>query len=408
MNEHIQREGSHLENFLLDIGKYNSMVDRLEPIKFTGKVTCVKGLTVESDGPPAAVGEVCKIITSTGKEIQGEVIGMEKGKTVLMTYDEMEGIQIGDCVVATGEELSVYVGDYLLGRVLDGTGRSYDGLGMIGSSQVAPVFNLPSDAMKRRPIREPLATGVRAIDGLLTIGKGQRIGIFAGSGVGKSTLLGMIARNADVDVNVIAFIGERSRELQEFINYELGEEGLKKSILVFASSNKNALCRVRGAYVATAIAEHFRDQGKDVLLMMDSVTRFAMAQREIGLSLGEPPATKGYTASVFNSLPKLLERAGTGERGSITGIYTVLVEGDNMNEPIGDAVRGILDGHIVLDRKLAQRRHYPAIDVLQSVSRLMSKVVERSHREKADMFLKLMAAYNENEDFIKFMNFRLN
>jgi flagellum-specific ATP synthase len=272
---------------------------------------------------------------------------------------------------------------------------------MIGSSQVASVFNLPSDAMKRRPIREPLPTGVKAIDGLLTIGKGQRIGIFAGSGVGKSTLLGMIARNADVDINVIAFIGERSRELHEFIEHELGSEGLKKSILVFASSNKNALCRVRGAYVATAIAEHFRDQGKDVLLMMDSVTRFAMAQREIGLSLGEPPATKGYTASVFNSLPKLLERAGTGERGSITGIYTVLVEGDNMNEPIGDAVRGILDGHIVLDRKLAQRRHYPAIDVLQSVSRLMSKVTQRSHREKADMFLKLMAAYNENEDFIK-------
>lgn len=400
MTEHIQKEGSSLENFLLDIGKYNSMVDRIETIKFTGKVTAIKGLTVESSGPPAAVGEVCKIITSTGKEIQGEVIGMEENKTILMTYDEMEGIQIGDCVVATGEELSVYVGEYLLGRVLDGTGRSYDGLGMIGSSKVAPIFNLPSDAMKRRPIREPLPTGVRAIDGLLSIGKGQRIGIFAGSGVGKSTLLGMIARNADVDINVIAFIGERSRELQEFITYELGEEGLKKSILVFASSNKNALCRVRGAYVATSIAEYFRDQGKDVLLMMDSVTRFAMAQREIGLSLGEPPATKGYTASVFNSLPKLLERAGTGERGSITGIYTVLVEGDNMNEPIGDAVRGILDGHIVLDRKLAQRRHYPAIDVLQSVSRLMSKIVERSHREKADMFLKLMAAYKENEDFI--------
>lgn len=385
-----------------DIGKYNHLVDQIEPIKFTGEVTRVKGLSVECHGPTAVVGEVCKIITSNGKTIIGEVIGVDREKTTLMTYDEMEGIQVGDSVIATGEELSVFVGEHLLGRVLDGAGKAYDGRGMIGSSQIEGVFRAPSDALKRKPIRESLETGVKAIDGLITIGKGQRVGIFAGSGVGKSTLLGMIARNTQADVNVIAFIGERGRELNEFIHYELGEEGLKKSVLVFASSNKNALCRVRGAYVATTIAEYFRDQGKDVLLMMDSITRFAMAQREIGLSLGEPPATKGYTASVFNALPKLLERAGTGEKGSITGLYTVLVEADNMNDPIGDAVRGILDGHIVLDRQLAHKNHYPAIDVLGSVSRLMAKVTTKEHQQRAALFRELLAEYKNNEDLISF------
>ena len=287
-----------------------------------------------------------------------------------------------------------------MGRVLDGLGKDYDGKGLIGSSQIESVFREPSDAMKRKPIREPLETGVKAIDALLTVGKGQRIGIFAGTGVGKSTLLGMIARNTVADVNVIAF--GSGRELNEFIHGELGVEGLKKSIIVFASSNKNALCRVRGAFVATTIAEYFRDQGKDVILMMDSITRFAMAQREIGLSLGDPPATKGYTPSVFTLLPKLLERAGTGETGSITGFYTVLVEADNMNDPIGDAVRGILDGHIVLSRALAHKNHYPAIDVLESISRVMVKVTNSEHREQAALFRELLAEYAKNEDLISF------
>jgi flagellum-specific ATP synthase len=317
-----------------------------------------------------------------------------------MPYEAIDGIGLG-CLVENEEHpLSVRVGDFLLGQILDGLGRPISDFS--NETGVDYPMEAPSpDAMSRTIISEVLPLGVKAVDGLITVGKGQRIGIFAGSGVGKSTLMGMFARNTKADINVIALIGERGREVREFIENDLGKEGMKRSVVVVATSDKPALERKKAAQTATAIAEYFRNKGKDVLLMMDSVTRFAMAQREIGLSLGEPPATKGYTASVFNSLPKLLERAGTGERGSITGIYTVLVEGDNMNEPIGDAVRGILDGHIVLDRKLAQRRHYPAIDVLQSVSRLMSKVTQRSHREKADMFLKLMAAYNENEDFIK-------
>lgn len=385
-----------------DINKYSNLVDHIEPIKFTGEVIRVKGLSIECHGPTAVVGEVCKILLKNGKSITGEVIGVDRDKTTLMTYDEMEGIQVGDTVIATGEELSVYVGEHLLGRVLDGVGKDYDGKGLIGSSQISSIFNQPSDALKRKPIREKLETGIRAIDAMITVGKGQRIGIFAGTGVGKSTLLGMIARNTVADVNVIALIGERSRELNEFIHYELGEEGLKKSVIIFASSNKNALCRVRGAYVATTIAEYFRDEGKDVILMMDSVTRFAMAQREIGLSLGDPPATKGYTPSVFTQLPKLLERAGTGEKGTITGFYTVLVEADNMNDPIGDAVRGILDGHIVLDRQLAHKNHYPAIDVLGSVSRLMVKVSDKVHQEQAALFRELMSEYKKNEDLISF------
>ncbi|MBP7553682.1 MAG: FliI/YscN family ATPase [Spirochaetes bacterium] len=383
-----------------DITKYNSVIEHIDPIKYSGVITKVGGLTVESLGPKAVIGETCRIILSTGKEIAGEVVGLDKDKVTIMCYDEMEGIEIGDKVIAMGEQLSVYVGDYLLGRTLDGLGKDYDGKGQIGSSNVYSVFRLPSDAMKRRMITEPIITGIKAIDGMLTIGKGQRIGIFSGSGVGKSTLLGMIARNAKADVNVIALIGERGRELQEFIKNDLGEEGLKKSVIVFASSNKNALCRVRGAYVATTIAEYFRDQGKDVILMMDSLTRFALAQREIGLATGEPPTTKGFTPSVFTNLPKLLERAGTSDTGSITGIYTVLVEGDDLDEPISDAARGILDGHIVLTRELAHKNHYPAIDVLQSISRLMIKIISKDRMEKANIIKNLMAEYKKNEDMI--------
>jgi flagellum-specific ATP synthase len=385
---------------LFDIDKYMSIIEKTDPIKFEGHVTKVTGLTVESLGPSAVIGEVCKITLSSGKVIRGEVVGLEKEKVILICYDEMEGIEIGNTVVASGEQLSVFVGDHLLGRVLDGLGRDYDGKGRIGSKIIYPAFRLPSDAIKRRQIYDPIPTGVKTIDGLLTVGKGQRIGIFSGSGVGKSTLLGMIARNTVADVNVIALIGERGRELKDFIEYDLGEEGLKKSVIVFASSNKNALCRVRGAYIATAIAEYFRDQGKDVMLMMDSVTRFAWAQREIGLASGEPPTTRGFTPSVFTLLPKLLERAGMSDKGSITGFYTVLVEGDDMDEPISDTVRGILDGHIVLSRDLAHKNHYPAIDVLSSISRLMTKITTKDHREKASIIREFMASYKQNEDLI--------
>ncbi len=391
---------SNSNSAIFDITKYNSVINYTDPIKFLGYVTKVTGLTVESYGPYAVIGEVCRIILTNGKIIQAEVVGLEKQKVTLVCYDEMEGIEIGNAVIASGGQLSVYVGDHLLGRVLDGIGRDYDGKGQIGSSVIYPAFNMPSDAIKRQKITQPIATGVKVLDGLLTIGKGQRVGIFAGSGVGKSTLLGMIARSSTADVNVIALIGERSRELKEFIDYDLGEEGLKRSVIIFAASNKPALARVRAVYVAMSIAEYFRDQGKDVNLMMDSVTRFAWAQREIGLASGEPPTTRGFTPSVFTLLPKLLERAGTGEKGSITGFFTVLVEGDDMDEPISDTVRGILDGHIVLDRSLANKNHYPAIDVLSSISRLMIKITSRDHQEKAGLVKELLAAYKSHEDLI--------
>lgn len=390
---------TQIENFF-DIEKYNTVLSDVDPIKFVGYVTKITGLTVESHGPNAVIGEICRIILSTGKILLAEVVGLEFGKVTMLCYDEMEGIEIGNMVIASGKQLSVYVGEHLLGRVVDGIGRDYDGKGQIGSGIVYPAFNLPSDAMKRRPITEPIVTGIKAIDGLLTVGKGQRIGIFAGSGVGKSTLLGMIARNTKADVNVIALIGERSRELQEFIKYDLGEEGLKHSVIVFASSNKSPLLRVRATYVALAIAEYFRDIGKDVTLMLDSITRFAWAQREIGLASGEPPTTRGFTPSVFTLLPKILERAGTGITGSITGFFTVLVEGDDMDEPISDTVRGILDGHIVLSRELAKQNHYPAIDILSSISRLMIKIADKDHIEKAMFVKELYAAYKSYEDLI--------
>ena len=383
-----------------DINKYNSVLDNTDPIKFIGYITKVTGLTVESNGPSAVIGEVCKIILSTGKVLLAEVVGLEKDNVILISYDEMEGIEIGNLVIASGEQLSVYVGEHLLGRVLNGIGRDYDGKGQIGSSIIYPAFNSPSDAMKRTQITESVITGIKAIDGLLTIGKGQRIGIFSGSGVGKSTLLGMIARNTDADITVIALVGERGRELKDFIEYDLGEKGLKKSIIIFASSNKPALTRVRSVYVAMSIAEYFRDLGKNVTLMMDSITRFAWAQREIGLASGEPPTTRGFTPSVFTLLPKLLERAGTSEHGSITGFFTVLVEGDDMDEPISDTVRGILDGHIVLQRDLAQKNHYPAIDILSSISRLMIKITSLSHQNKANIIKELIAAYKSHEDLI--------
>jgi flagellum-specific ATP synthase len=381
--------------------KYTAVLSRMDPIKLTGVVESVRGLLVESHGPPAVVGELCQILVPRGGGVVwAEVVGL-RGKTVqLMCYDEMEGLEIGNLVVAMGEPLQIPVSDKLLGRTLDSMGKPMDGQGDIGSAAFYPAFQTPPDVLKRRRIREKVATGVRSIDGLITVGKGQRIGIFSGSGVGKSTLLGMVARNTSADVNVIALIGERGREVREFIENDLGEEGLARSVLVVSSSNKPPLARIRGAYVATAVAEYFRDQGKDVMLLFDSVTRFARAQREIGLAIGEPPANRGFTPSVFSLLPKLLERSGTSEKGSITGFYTILVEGDDVDDPVSDNVRGILDGHIVLNRKLAQRGQYPAVDVLQSISRLQPQVTGPRTREAVGTIRRQMAVHAGAEDLI--------
>ncbi len=381
--------------------KYTSQVERIDPIKYTGVVTKVQGLLVESRGPHAVVGELCQILVPKGRGIVwAEVVGLEEDRVKLMTYDEMEGIEVGCTVIAMGESLSVPVSEKLLGRVLNAMGKPIDGKGDIGSPVLYSVFGSPPDVLNRKRITEKITTGIRAIDALVTVGKGQRMGIFSGSGVGKSTLLGMIARNTNADVNVIALIGERGREVREFIENDLGNEGLKRSVLVVATSNKPPLSRIRGAYVATAIAEFFRDRGNDVMLLFDSVTRFARAQREIGLAIGEPPATRGFTPSVFALLPKLLERSGASDRGTVTGFYSILVEGDDMDEPIADNVRGILDGHIVLERTLAERNHYPAIDVLKSISRLAVKITGENTKRAAGFVKRLMAIYKEAEDLI--------
>ena len=383
------------------VGKYLDAVEGVDPIKFTGRVTKVQGLLVESRGPQAVVGEVCQIlIPRLGKTAWAEVAGI-RGETVqLMSYSPLDGIEAGCTVVATGEFLRVPVSDKLLGRALDSMGRPADGKGDIASPLTYPAVAAPPDAMTRRRIRTRMVSGIRSIDGLLPLGRGQRIGIFAGSGVGKSTLLGMVARNTNADVNVIGLIGERGREVREFIENDLGEEGLARSVLVVSTSDTPPLARLRGAYVATAVAEYFRDRGLDVMLLFDSVTRFARAQREIGLAIGEPPATRGYTPSVFDSLPKLLERSGTSDKGSITGIYTILVDGDDMDEPISDTVRGILDGHVVLTRRLGERYHYPAIDVLKSISRLSQAVTGPVTQKALGVVRRLMSTYEESEDMI--------
>jgi flagellum-specific ATP synthase len=382
--------------------KYAAALQSIDPIKYTGVVKKVQGgLIVESLGPRAVVGELCQILVPhSSRLIWAEVVGL-KGKTVqIMPYDDMEGIEVGARVIAMGEQLSVPVSDRLLGRILDSMGKPIDGQGDVGSALWYPILQDPPDVLRRQRIRHKIATGIRSIDALVTVGKGQRMGIFSGSGIGKSTLLGMIARNTSADVSVIALIGERGREVREFIENDLGPEGLARSVVVVASSNKPPLARIRGAYVATSIAEYFRDQGKDVMLLFDSVTRFARAQREIGLAVGEPPANRGYTPSVFSLLPKLLERAGTAAKGTVTGFYSVLVEGDDLDEPISDAVRGILDGHIVLSRSLAQRNHYPAVDVLGSISRLATQVSGPSVKRAAGKLRRLLAAYREAEDLI--------
>ncbi|MCL2441001.1 MAG: FliI/YscN family ATPase [Treponema sp.] len=388
-----------IENVIFE--KYLSCTDRTDPIKCVGRVTKVQGLLIESRGPQAIIGEICRIIVPKGRgNIRAEVVGLRDETVQLMSYEETDGIEIGDRVIALGARLEVPVSDKLLGRVIDALGNPIDDKGNIASSCLYPALTSPPDPLKRRRVTERITTGVRAIDGLLAVGKGQRLGIFAGSGVGKSTLLGMIARNTSADVNVVALIGERGREVNDFIENDLGEEGLKRSVLIVTPSNSPPLARLRGAYVATAVAEYFRDQGKDVMLLFDSVTRFARAMREIGLASGEPPAQRGYPPSMFDSMPKLLERSGTSEKGSITGFYTILVDGDDMDEPVADTVRGILDGHIVLSRELAQGFHYPAIDVLQSISRLAPNITGSESKKAAGIIRKNMAAYAKAEDLI--------
>ncbi|MEF2244564.1 MULTISPECIES: flagellar protein export ATPase FliI [unclassified Paenibacillus] len=385
----------------LDAIKYVEHLQTVDPVRINGKVTQVIGLTVESEGPDASIGDVCHIYPTKGaKPLIAEVVGFRENKVILMPLGDLHAISPGCDVVGTGKPLTVQVGSELLGKVLDGLGNPLDGSFLPSRMPHYSTHNEPNNPLQRPRVTEPLSIGVRVIDGLLTVGQGQRVGIFAGSGVGKSTLLGMIARNTSADVNVIALIGERGREVLEFIEKDLGPEGLARSVVIVATSDQPALIRMKGALIATTIAEYFRDRGLNVMLMMDSVTRYAMALREVGLAIGEPPATRGYTPSVFAALPKLLERAGTGPTGTITAFYTVLVDGDDMNEPIADAVRGILDGHIVLSRQLAHKGHFPAIDVLASVSRVMNAIVPEEQQDAANELKRLLAIYRESEDLI--------
>lgn len=382
--------------------KYQTVLNK-SFFKKLGKVENVVGLTIESSGPDAKLGDMCKIYTDSEKEhgILAEVVGFKDKRTLLMPYEDTEGIGLGCIVENMNYPLSVSVGECLLGKTLDGLGRCIDGFVPEPTTvKRYPLEAQPPDPMSRTIISEVLPLGVKAVDGLITVGKGQRIGIFAGSGVGKSTLMGMFARNTKADINVIALIGERGREVREFIERDLGPEGMKRSVVVVATSDKPALIRSKAAKTATALAEYFRDQGKDVLLMMDNLTRFCMAQREIGLASGEPPVSRGYPPSVYSEMPKLLERAGNTDKGSITGLYAVLVDGDDFNEPISDTARGILDGHIVLSRSMAQHNHYPAIDVLQSISRVMSAVAAKEHKELAGRIKDVLATYHESEDLI--------
>lgn len=385
-----------------DFSKFHQVLQSIDPVRLNGKITQVIGLVMESQGPQVNLGELCYVYPHQKGDmpIPAEVVGFRSGSVLLMPLGEMQGVGPGCEVVATKRVMGVGVGPQLLGRILDGLGNPIDGKGPIYTELEYPTACAPPAPLSRQRITMPLILGIKPIDGLLTCGRGQRLGIFAGSGVGKSTLMGMIARNTEADISIIALIGERGREVREFIERDLGEEGLRRSVVIVATSDQPALVRIKGAMVATAIAEYFRDKGKQVMFMMDSVTRFAMAQREVGLTIGEPPATRGYPPSVFAMLPKLLERSGAGERGTITGMYTVLVDGDDLNEPITDAVRSILDGHIMLSRSLAARNHYPAIDVLNSVSRVMTDIVDRQHRDAAQDLRNMLAAYREAEDLI--------
>ncbi|WP_054694445.1 flagellar protein export ATPase FliI [Syntrophomonas palmitatica] len=387
---------------VLPMEKYMDSIARAPSCQLKGRVSRAVGLTLEASGPRVRLGELCYIKSNYADRemIPAEVVGFRDKKILLMPLGNLEGIGPGSELLATGSILRIQVGMELKGRVLNGLGETIDDKGRLKSSITYPVINPPPNPLTRQRITSALSVGVKAIDGLITVGKGQRMGILAGSGVGKSTLIGMIARNTDADINVIALIGERGREVREFLEKDLGEKGLERSVVVVATSDQPALVRLKGAFVATSIAEYFRDQGMDVLLLMDSLTRFALAQREVGLAIGEPPATRGYTPSVFALLPRLLERAGTAEKGSITGLYSVLVEGDDMNEPVTDAVRGILDGHVALNRNMAAQNLYPAIDVLQSISRVMIDIVPPEQMQTANRFRSLLATYEEARDLI--------
>ncbi len=381
--------------------KLPEVIQKSETVSYIGKVENIVGMAIESSGNSASIGDIAMIYNDEmKKQIPVEVVGFKNDKIQLMAYENMNGISAGSFVRNTRRRLKIPVGEFLRGRIIDATGKPMDGLAPFDSQRHYYVENTYINPLTRPPITETLELGVKAIDGLNTVGKGQRIGIFAGSGVGKSTLLGMIARNVKADINVIALVGERGREVREFIEKDLGPEGMKRSVLVVATSDQPAMLRMKCPLVATTIAEYFKNQGKDVLLMMDSLTRFAMAQREIGLAIGEPPVARGYTPSIYAEFPKLLERSGKFEEGSITGIYTVLVEGDDTNEPVADTVRGILDGHIVLSRKLANENHFPAIDVNASISRLMTNIVSEEHREVASKLRDILSIYSKNEDLI--------
>ncbi len=385
----------------MELAKYSRIISEAGTYRCYGKIDKVIGMMIESSGPECKIGDLCRI--HVGRQqgfINAEVVGFKKGKVLLMPYEESEGISAGDLVETTGASLTVGISEALIGRVINATGEPIDGKGPIENCRRLEVKSISANPLSRPRIQDILHFGVKAIDGLLTIGKGQRMGIFSGSGVGKSTLMGMIARNVKADINVIALVGERGREVREFLERDLGEEGLARSVLVVSTSDQPSMQRMKCALVATTIAEYFKDQGNDVLLMMDSLTRFAMAQREIGLAAGEPPVARGYTPSIYSMLPKLLERTGNFEKGSITGIYTVLVEGDDVNEPISDTVRGIIDGHIVLSRKIAMRNHYPAIDILGSVSRLMNDIADKEQLEAAGRIRNLMSVYDANYDLV--------
>ena len=380
---------------------YMDTLNSLQPIQLAGKVVKVAGIIAEGHGPGLSVGSLCSVKDSQGLDVQAEVIGFKDKRVIIMPFGEMRGIKPGSRIVDISKKSTVPVGEAYLGRVIDGLGRALDGKGLIRGTTEYPIYGNTLNPLKREVISDVIDVGVRSVNSLITMGKGQRIAIMSGSGVGKSVLMGMIAKNTDADVTVVGLIGERGREVREFVERSLGDDGLKKSIVIAATSDSPALVRIRGAYLATTIAEYFRDQGLDVILIMDSVTRFAMSLREVGLAAGEPPSAKGYTPSVFAQMPKLLERAGTIEgRGSITGIYNVLVEGDDMNEPIADSVRSIVDGHIVLSRTLAHRGHYPAVDVLASISRVMKDVITPEHRDNVNRLIKTLATYKEAEDLI--------
>jgi flagellum-specific ATP synthase len=385
----------------LSLSPYITDLDEMDLIPWSGEVTATAGLLVESQGPAAAVGDFCEISTGNGRTIRTQVIGFRNGRVLAMPLDEPDGLQLGSRVVARSQDARLAVGPGLLGRVLDGFGQPMDGGPAIEAETSYPLYSPPPNPLQRRHITERLVTGVRAIDGLLTCGKGQRVGLFGGSGVGKSTLLGAMSRKNSAQVSVVALIGERNREVKAFLEHDLGPEGMKRSVVVVATSDRPAPLRIRAAFVALAAAEYFRDQGADVLLVMDSVTRLAMAQREIGLAAGEPPSQKGYTPSVFTLLPKVFERAGSFQTGSITGFFTVLVEGDDFNEPICDAARGILDGHLILSRELAASGHYPAIDLLNSISRLSNKVTTKAEVEAAQRIRESLSLYQQSADLIQ-------